>query len=213
MAAKPPERRPESGWGEHLHLLFRPGSVRVVNHARDGHSTLSFIESGDWSRLLASLRPGDVVMLQFGHNDQSVNVPSRYAPLPNYVANLRRFVRGVRARGADPILLTPVAFRVFGSDGRVMSLHGAYPHAVRALASRERVPLIDMERISVELLQGVGEEKSRGLYLWLAPGEHPNYPSGLRDDTHFSTLGARRLAEAFAAELRASSLPLAERLR
>jgi lysophospholipase L1-like esterase len=213
LAPKRHEKRPESGWGEYLQAAFRPEALRVVNRARNGRSTRSFIELGEWRALVSQLRPGDVVLLQFGHNDQSVDKPDRYTPLADYTRNLARFVRDVRARGALPVLLTPVARRRFDAAGRVQPSHGDYPDAVRALAARERVPLVDMERISSALLQEAGDEGSRPLFLWLAPGQHRNYPGGIQDNTHFSPEGARRMAAAFVAALRASSLPLAERLR
>jgi lysophospholipase L1-like esterase len=213
LAPKRHEKRPESGWGEYLQAAFRPEALRVVNRARNGRSTRTFLELGEWAALVAVLAPGDVVLLQFGHNDQSVHKPDRYTPLPDYRRNLARFVREVRARGAQPVLLTPVARRHFDAEGRLLPSHGDYPDAVRALAASEQVPLIDMERISSALLQEAGDEGSRPLFLWQAPGQHRNYPDGIQDNTHFSPEGARRMAEAFVAALRASSLSLAEKLR
>ena len=213
LAPKRHEKRPESGWGEYLQAAFRPEALRVVNRARNGRSTRSFIELGEWRALVSELRPGDVVLLQFGHNDQSVNKPDRYTPLPDYIRNLARFVREVRARGAQPVLLTPVARRNFDAAGRLLPSHGGYPDAVRALAAREQVPLVDMEYISSVLLQQAGDEGSRALFLWQAPGQHRNYPDGVQDNTHFSPEGARRMAQAFVAALRDSDLPLAAWLR
>ncbi|KRA16497.1 hypothetical protein ASD69_17055 [Lysobacter sp. Root604] len=213
LAEKLPEKRPETGWGEPLAARFRAGSVRVVNHAKNGRSTRTFIEEGRWQALLDGLRAGDWVLIQFGHNDESVDKPDRYTPLPDYERNLARFVAEVRARGATPILLTPVARRRYDSEGRVQDSHGEYPGRVRALAAREHVALIDMERRSQAVLQEAGVEGSRRLFLQLAPGAHRNYPQGVEDNTHFSPLGARRIAFEFAAALRATDLALASRLR
>lgn len=213
LAEKLPEKRPETGWGEQLAARFQPGSVRVLNHAKDGRSTRTFIEEGRWQALLDGLQAGDWVLIQFGHNDQSVEKPDRYTPLADYERNLARFVADVRARGATPILLTPVARRRYDGEGRVQDSHGEYPGRVRALAAREHVALIDLERRSQAVLQEAGVEGSRRLFLQLAPGAHPNYPQGVEDNTHFSPLGARRIAFEFAAALRASDLALASRLR
>ncbi|KRD32196.1 hypothetical protein ASE35_14290 [Lysobacter sp. Root916] len=213
LAEKLPEKRPETGWGEPLAARFRAGSVRVVNHAKNGRSTRTFIEEGRWQALLDGLRAGDWVLIQFGHNDESADKPDRYTPLPDYERNLARFVAEVRARGATPILLTPVARRRYDSEGRVQDSHGEYPGRVRALAAREHVALIDMERRSQAVLQEAGVEGSRRLFLQLAPGAHRNYPQGVEDNTHFSPLGARRIAFEFAAALRATDLALASRLR
>ncbi|SFL21670.1 rhamnogalacturonan acetylesterase [Lysobacter sp. cf310] len=213
LAEKLPEKRPETGWGEQLAARFQPGSVRVLNHAKNGRSTRTFIEEGRWQALLDGLQAGDWVLIQFGHNDQSVEKPDRYTPLADYERNLARFVADVRARGATPILLTPVARRRYDGEGRVQDSHGEYPGRVRALAAREHVALIDLERRSQAVLQEAGVEGSRRLFLQLAPGAHPNYPQGVEDNTHFSPLGARRIAFEFAAALRASDLTLASRLR
>ncbi|WP_146909740.1 rhamnogalacturonan acetylesterase [Arenimonas daejeonensis] len=212
MAPKLDVKRPESGWGEYLQAQFRPGTVVVDNRARNGRSTRTFIELGEWQALLEVLAPGDVVLIQFAHNDQSENKPDRYTPLPDYVANLERFLREVRAREATPMLLTPVARRNFDATGRLVPSHGGYPQRVRELAAREQVALVDMERLSSDVVTAAGVEGSKALFLWQAPGQHPNYPQGIEDDTHFSPEGARRMAAAFADELRRQSLPLADRL-
>lgn len=213
LAEKFPEKRPETGWGEHLAARFRPGTVRVINHAKNGRSTRTFIEEGRWQALLDGLHAGDWVLIQFGHNDQSVEKPDRYTPLADYERNLARFVADVRARDATPILLTPVSRRRFDEEGRVQDSHGEYPGRMRALAAREGVALIDLERRSQALLQEAGVEGSRRLFLQLAPGEHPNYPNGVTDNTHFSPAGAQRIAIEFASALRGSDLALAKRLR
>lgn len=213
LAEKLPEKRPETGWGEHLAARFRPGSVRVLNHAKNGRSTRTFIEEGRWQTLMDGLQAGDWVLIQFGHNDQSIEKPDRYTPLADYERNLARFVADVRARGATPILLTPLARRRYDGEGRVQDSHGEYPGRVRALAAREHVVLIDLERRSQALLQEAGVEGSRRLFLQLTPGAHPNYPQGVEDNTHFSPLGAHRMAIEFANALRALDLPLATRLR
>lgn len=212
MAPKLDSKRPESGWGEYLEAQFRPGTVVVDNRARNGRSTRTFIELGEWQALLEVIRPGDVVLIQFGHNDQSENKPDRYTPLDDYARNLTRFVSDVRVRGAQSVLLTSVARRNFDPAGQVIDSHGAYTERVRRLATGLDVPMIDMQRRSEALLQAAGVEGSKSLFLWQAPGQHPNYPQGVEDNTHFSPEGARRVAEDFAAALRTSSLPLAGRL-
>jgi lysophospholipase L1-like esterase len=212
MAEKLPEKRPETGWGEYLAAQFRPGTVAVDNRAKNGRSTRTFIEEGRWQDLLAAARPGDVVLIQFGHNDQSVEKPDRYTPPADYVRHLARFVADVRARRATPILLTPVARRRFDESGRLQPSHGEYPDQVRALAAREGVVLVDMERRSSALLQETGDQASKQLFLWVAPGANANYPEGKEDNTHFSPLGAQRIAREFARALCGADTPLATRL-
>jgi lysophospholipase L1-like esterase len=212
MAEKLPQKRPETGWGEFLAAQFRPGTVLVDNRAKNGRSTRTFIEEGRWQALLDATEPGDVVLLQFGHNDASIEKPDRYTPPADYVRNLERFVAEVRARRAVPILLTPVARRRFDEQGRLQASHGEYPDLVRALAARTGVALVDMERRSSAALQEAGDEPSRRWFLWLASGENPNYPQGVQDNTHFSPSGAARMAREFARGLCGSPTPLASRL-
>lgn len=212
MAEKRPEKRPETGWGEYLAAQFQAGAVRIANHARNGRSTRTFIEEGRWQALLDGVKPGDYVLIQFGHNDQSIEKPDRYTPEADYRANLSRFVADVRARQATPVLLTPVARRRIDAQGRLLDSHGAYPGIMRDLAAEQQVALIDMQQRSAAVLQEAGPEHSKKLFLWLAPSTHPNYPNGVGDNTHFSPVGAQRMAIEFATGLRGTELPLAKRL-
>lgn len=211
-AEKRADRRPETGWGEHLQSFFDADEVRVVNLARNGRSTRTFIEEGRWDALLDEVRPGDVVLVQFGHNDQSESRPDRYTPPDPFRANLERFVRDVRSREATPVLLTPVVRRRFDEAGRFYDVHGIYPDLTRAVAAETGAPLLDVQRSSEALVRGAGVEGSKALFLHLAPGEHPNYPDGLTDDTHFSPQGAAAVAGLVAEALAASGLPLASLL-
>lgn len=212
IAEKLRAKRPETGWGEFLGVQFLPGEVVVDNRARNGRSTRTFIEEGRWRALIEYIRPGDYVFIQFGHNDASVQKKDRYTPPADYRRNLERFVDDVRARKATPILLTPVARRKF-EDGKLQPSHGEYPRIVREIAKERQVALIDLLASSEAILREAGEEGSKSLYLWVKPGVNPNYPQGVEDDTHFSPEGARRMAEAVAAGLRASDLPLKQSLQ
>lgn len=207
LAPKRAEKRPETGWGEQLAPAFA-ADVRIDNRAVNGRSTRSFVEEGRWAELLSALKPGDYVLIQFGHNDESCDKPDRYTPPPQFRRNLERFVDQVRERGATAVLLTPVARRRFDAQGRVQASHGEYPALVRAVAAQRQAPLIDLERRSMALLDRAGLATSRSWFLWLAPGEHANYPGGIEDNTHFSAQGARCMAAEVADGLRELDLPL-----
>jgi pectinesterase len=202
-------RRPETGWGERLQEYFDMDRARVVNLARNGRSTRTFIEEGRWQEIVDALRPGDFVFIQFGHNDSSVEKIDRYTPPADYRRNLARFVAETRAKGANPVLLTPVMRRRFDENGAFFDAHGEYPGIVREVAAELAVPLIDMHRTSEQVIRAYGAEPSKALFLHIAPNTHPNYPQGLQDDTHFSPLGAELMAGLAVAGIRESVPQLA----
>lgn len=210
MSEKEVAAYPETGWGTPFAHYF-DATVTVENHARNGRSTRTFLEEGRWQPIADSLKPDDYVFIQFGHNDE-VPTKEQYTPAGEYVANLERFVRETRQASANPVLLTPVARRRFDQAGHVVGTHDEYSALVREVAAEHDVPLIDMDRRSQALLQELGEEDSRFLYNHLAPGQNPNYPEGVEDDTHFNELGARRMAELVLADLRELQLDLADRI-
>lgn len=212
MAAKLPEKRPETGWGEALQPYFDSTKVRVVNHAMNGRSTRTFISEGRWQALVDSLHKGDWVMIQFGHNDESKDKVDRYTPPDDFRRNLARFVADVRARHAHPVLLTPVRRRKFDATGHLVDTHGEYPDLVRQVATEQHVPLLDLHARTGELLEAWGPDSSRRLFLQLPAGANPNYPQGIEDNTHFSPLGAGKVAALVVGELRAHVPELAKRL-
>lgn len=213
MSQKLAERRPETGWGEALQQYFDVDDVRIENHARNGRSTRSFIEEGRWDAILERLEPGDYVFIQFGHNDASPEKKDRYTPPADYRRNLVRFVEETRAREATPVLLTPVVRRRFDASGAFHDSHGEYPDIVRAVAAEHRVPLIDMHRLSERVLREYGPERSRQLFLQLGAGEHPNYPAGVDDNTHFSPEGAKVMARLVAEAIAELEIPLSRQVR
>jgi lysophospholipase L1-like esterase len=210
MAEKLPEKRPETGWGECLQQSFE--NLRVENHARNGRSTRTFIEERRWETIVNQLKEHDYVFIQFGHNDQSKEKADRFTTPEDFKKNLTRFVDEAREKKATPVLLTPVVRRRFDSKGSFYDVHGEYPDLVRAVAKEKNAPLIDMHRRTEELLKQYGVEKSKTLFLHLKPGEHPNYPDGVTDDTHFSPLGARVLASLVIEEIRTHNLSLTNHL-
>jgi len=206
------DRYPQTGWGQMLPCGLAADAV-VVNRAIGGRSTKSFIAEGRWDTLLAEAKPGDVVLIQFGHNDSSTTKPERYAPAATlYRDNLLRMIWEARGHGLVPVLVTPPVRRSF--DGtRVKADFAAYSEVMRALVSSTSTPLLDLEARSAELVQRLGPEGSRKLYLHLkAEDKAPGFPKGVDDDTHFSELGARAMADLVAQELKTLKLPIAEKV-
>jgi len=186
------KENPERGWGQLFQPLFDE-AVIVENHATNGRSTKSFRTEGRWARVCDKLSPGDYVFIQFGHNDQKIKDSTRYSSPAQYAENLRRYVRETRAKGATPILLTPIVRRHF-VDGALTDTHGDYPAEVRRVAAEEGVALLDMEPLTREWVSSLGDERSRECFMWVAPGTCPLYPDGRQDDTHLNVRGAHIVA-------------------
>ena len=212
MANKPADL-PEWGWGMALgEFLTDPAMVQ--NHAMNGRSTRSFIDEGRWQKVADDLTPADFVIIQFGHNDEKVEDPKRGTdPATTFRDNLRRFITETRAKGATPILATPVARRKFDRAGKLTDTHGAYPAAIRAVAKEENVALLDLTVATMKWLETAGDEPSKKLFMWIEPGAHPKIPDGRKDDTHFVAAGAKHVASLAAAQLRELKSPLAKWLK
>lgn len=210
MANKSAENdNPEKGWGQLLPEYFQE-SVRIDNHAKDGRSSKSFLDEGLWTPVVDAMRPGDWLIIQFGHNDQKKDKPALYAdPATTYRENLTRFVNEARAKGANPILATSIYRRTFTEDGKLKPTLGTYPETTRQLAAELNVPLVDLNEFTRVRLEAEGPDKSKALYLHFAPGEHPLFPNGRGDNSHLSTLGARAVAAMFVQSLQAQKIPLA----
>jgi len=214
MSEKRPEAAPETGWGMSIAQFFEEKNVRFENHAVNGRSTKSFRDLGHWDAMLAKVRAGDQVFIQFGHNDQKKEDPARFADAQtDYRKNLVRMVAEVREKGAQPVLLTPVVRRNFDANGKFVDKHGDYPAVVRQVAAAEKVPLLDLWAKSKALLETLGEQPSKALFLHLPPKLHASAPDGKRDDTHFSPFGAAQIAALVAEAILESDLSLRQHLK
>ena len=212
----------ERGWGMMLQQYFKSGVV-VDNHAVNGRSSKSFIDEGRWDVVLSKMKPGDYVIIQFGHNDEKPAADRHTDPGTTFDANLRRFVLESRAKGGIPILCNAVVRRNFYrqvdssvddeslrnttyEDEKVNSdtlidTHGAYLLSPRNVARELNVPFIDANRVTHDLEQGMGIEGSRRLHMWFRPGEHPSVPKGRKDNTHYNVYGATVVAGLLAEEI------------
>ena len=175
--------------------------VPVVNAAMAGRSTKSFLSEGRLIPVEERLQPGDLMLIQFTHNDWSDLVWRQTDPYTSFVNNLAIFVETARLAGAVPVLLTPICLRSF-AEGALQPAHGAYPEAIRTLARSRGVPLIDLYAMSFRAISDMGDEASRRLYMHVAPGEYPAYPDGQQDDVHTRYEGAALYARMVADALR-----------
>ena len=188
------DEAPQTGWGQCLSDALG-GGVQVSNHAVGGESTKSFIDSGKWNNLISSTLVGDIVMIQFMHNDQKTVETHATDPATTYKDNLKKFIKEVRERGANPVLVTSVLRRFFDSNGNPLRGHGDYPDAMRAVATETETPLIDCEQWSYGWLKGLGPDGSVPYYIIDKRDPTAN------DNTHFTKEGAEIVADFIAGEI------------
>ena len=213
---------PERGWGMALQCFFDSTFIRVDNRAVNGRSSKSFIDEGRWDQVLAAMKPGDYVIIQFGHNDEKPQIARHTEPGSTFDYNLARYVRETRERGGIPVLMNPVVRRNFApipqkndddeklrsttfADGSnleegdsLIDTHGLYRVAPRDVARRMNCHFIDANQITHDLEQSLGVEGSKKLHMWYKPGEEPSLPEGRQDNTHYNIYGARVVAKLLA---------------
>ena len=158
------KNEPYAGWGQALPLFFGPQAA-VANHAESGRALRSFKGERRLAKVLAQLRAGDFVLIQFGHNDQKEKGEGVGA-FTTYADSLREYVAAVRAKGAKPVLITAVARRRFDDQGKVFESLGDFPEAVRRVAKELSVPLIDLNASSKQVYQALGVEASKAAIGW-----------------------------------------------
>ncbi|WP_381556688.1 rhamnogalacturonan acetylesterase [Streptomyces eurythermus] len=195
---------PYSGWGQQLPQYLREGLV-VANHADSGESTVTYLRDPRlWAAVRRLIRPGDLVLVQLAHNDKTTDEAT-------YRANLETLVAGVRDRGGEPVLVTPVVRRWFSADGTldndtallVNGLGVDHPAVIRSVAAAGDVPLIDLTARTKALVESLGPEASKALYLY----------DEKRDNTHTSVRGATVFAGLVRDELLARHLVPEGRVR
>lgn len=220
----------ERGWGMALQCYFDDG-VLIDNHAVNGRSSKSFINEGRWKKVLDKIRPGDYVIIQFGHNDEKPKPDRHTDPGTTFDANLRKMVRESRERGAKPILMNAVVRRNFfavvpqNDDDEALrktkaaidkpkkinaleeegdtlfDTHGNYLLSPKTVSRDAGAIFIDANKVTHDLEQGLGREGSKRLHMIFKKGEHPSLPEGRNDNTHYSVYGAHVVAGLLAKEI------------
>lgn len=200
-ANKQPIDQPETGWGMEFSKLFTD-AIEIQNHAVNGRSTKSFRSLGHWKTVQSRLKSGDYVFIQFGHNDQKESDTTRYAAAQtDYRKNIIRYIEETKAKGANPVLLTPVMRRKFDDNGKFIDQHGEYPQVVREIANQYHLPLFDAHKHSQTIIEQHGVEGSKKIFMHYKGGIFPKFPKGIEDNTHFSQFGASLMASMVANEL------------
>ena len=182
---------PQTGIGQMLDRYLQKGAVAISNHAENGRSTKSFMDEGRVAAIYDDIRQGDFLFVQFGHNDEKAD-PARYTePFGSYQENLRLYINAARQAGAYPVLITPIARRLFDEAGNFRpGSHGQYPEAMRQLAKQENVPLADLTALTEAYIEKVGDLPSKPWFMWP------------KDNTHLKPEGAVIMAGFLARELK-----------
>ena len=225
----------ERGWGMALQCFFDDNIV-IDNHAVNGRSSLSFINEGRWDAVLKKMKPGDYVIIQFGHNDEKPKADRHTDPGSTFDYNLAKFVRETREHGGTPILMNCVVRRNFAKvapkndddealrnhtfadapklveSDSLVDTHGLYRVAPRDVAKRMNVHFVDANKITHDLEQGLGKEASKKLHMWFLPGEEPSVPAGKQDNTHYNIYGAHVVAGLLADAL-CEEIPILKKYR
>lgn len=182
---------PQTGIGQVFGLYLQEG-FEVRDYAVNGRSTKSFIDEGRLDRIDHEISEGDFLFIQFGHNDEKEQDQARYAaPFGAYQKNLRTFIEVARSHKAQPVLITPLERRHFDPEtALVIPSHGEYPAAMMQVAEEEKVPCIDLNRSSRELMNSLGNEASKEFFVHVPAGKYAAFPEGRSDDTHLQYHGA-----------------------
>ena len=182
---------PQTGIGQVFSMYTKTG-VRVINHAKNGRSTKSFIDEGRLKAIDEAIGEGDYLFIQFGHNDEKKEDPTRYTePFSTYIENLETYIGVARNHGAYPVLITPLERRCFVDDKHLGSgAHSEYVAAMKQAAEKNNVPLVDLYSMSRVELEKAGEPASRKWYMYFDENLYKNYPEGKQDNTHLRYEGA-----------------------
>jgi len=202
---------PWASWGQMIPRWFDDG-VSIANYAESGESAASFIGAGRLKKILAHLRAGDYVFVEFGHNDQKQRGPGKGAYY-NFATELKTFADEVRAREAHIVFVTPTQRRSFDTTGRIQETHADYPDAMRWVAGREKVPVIELHDMTRTFFETLGVEDSKKALVHYPAGSFPNQPQPLADNTHFNPYGAYEVAKMVVEGMKQLGLPFVEHLR
>jgi len=217
---------PYRSWGREAEPYMEAG-CSVANFARSGHSSRSFDEAGYWAKLVADVKPGDFVVIQFGHNDQKRSTPfyleKRWAaPDGLYRDTLRRWIGEVRAKGATPVLVSPICRATFDHGGTrlVDTTHASsgvclrsYRDAMASLAAEVRCDFVDMNTLTHDFLERLGRDGAEKLFAVSAGVVKSKDGEPSHDVTHPCKAGAEAFAKLFVDDARARGLPIASLFR
>ena len=205
------DNEPWASWGQMIPYFFDT-NVCIANYAESGESANTFIAAGRLKKALSQMKKGDYLFMEFGHNDQKQKGPGKGAYY-SFMTSLKTFIDEARLRGAHPVLVTPTQRRSFGPDGHIRDTNEDYPEAMRWLAEKENVPLIDLNEMTRTLYEAMGVEPSKRAFVHYPAGSYPGQTQDFADNTHFNPYGAYEIARCIVEGLKTQVPDLARHLK
>ena len=205
------DNEPWASWGQMVTRFFTD-SVCFANYAESGESANTFISAGRLKKALTQMKPGDYIFMEFGHNDQKQKGPGKGA-FYSFMTSLKTFVDEARARGVQPVLVTPTQRRSFDENGKIKDTHLDFPDAVRWLAEKENIPLVDLHAMTRILYEAMGVEESKRAFVHYPANTYPGQNRVLADNTHFNPYGAYQIAQCVIEGMKKVDLPIVKFLR
>lgn len=202
---------PWASWGQMIPSFFND-KIAFANYAESGESANSFIAAGRLKKILSLMKEGDYLFIEFGHNDQKQKGPGKGAYY-SFMTNLKTFVDEARAKGAQPVLVTPTQRRSFNQEGKIKDTHEDYPEAMKWMAEKENVPLIDLHSMTRTLYEALGTENSKKAFVHYPENTFPGQNKKLEDNTHFNPYGAYEIAKCMVEGIKKLDLHLKETIR
>ncbi len=197
---------PWASWGQFITNYFND-EVVVANYAVSGSALSSFKSSNRLKKINSLLKSGDYLFIEFAHNDEKLKGPENTA-WESYSKYLVEYVETARNKGAIPVLVTPTQRRAFNTDGTLKPTHGDFPDAMRAVAKKMNVSLIDITQMTTVLYEAWGVEASKKALVHYPANTFPGQEKALEDNTHFNSFGANEIALCVIKGIRELEIPL-----
>jgi lysophospholipase L1-like esterase len=182
--------------------------ICFANYAESGESANTFIAANRLKKALSQMKPGDYLLMEFGHNDQKQKGPGKGAYY-SFATSLKTFIDEVRLKGGHPVLVTPTCRRSF-KNGMIQNTHLDFPNAIHWLAEKEDIPLIDLQKMTRILFESLGEENSKKAFVHYPAGTFPHQAKAFADNTHFNPYGAYEIAKCVIEEMKRIGLPITD---
>ena len=184
---------PWASWGQMIPRWF-DDQIAIANYAESGETAASFIAANRLKKIMSLAKRGDYLFVEFGHNDQKQKTPGSGAYY-NFATNLKQFIDEAKAKGVTPIFVTPTQRRTFDNNGKITESHGDYPDAMRWVAKREGIQVIELHDMTRTFFETLGVEGSKKALVHYAANTFPGQSTALADNTHFNPYGAYEVAK------------------